>query len=362
MFTICIIFFLFITLFSISSKSKNDTVLLIWATTLLYIPFLSLLVGLNRTSPDIGAYLRYFINSPTVLSKDFWEYTKETHSEIGYDTLAGIVKIFTNSATTFLVLFCFISLVLRYNFYKKFISIQDFAIVFFGFLAHEFIRKDCIQIRNGFASAIVLYSLISLYKKKRLKFVCYVFFACCFQATAIVALPLVIAQREYTKKYYYFLVFLFVFALFISVVFPIKKIFYILSNAGLLPIRVNEYLFWDQYSRSMSIAHPILLKQVVITLFFFISQKRILKRESDVFFFFQIYLVCTVYYLFFRDFEILAGRFGSLFYGVEPVLLILTANYYNRQIFLRKLIIYCMYIGLFGLNIITNNVLPFSLA
>ena len=69
-------------------------------------------------------------------------------------------------------------------------------------------------------------------------------------------------------------------------------------------------------------------------------------EDEKVYFLFQVYLISTIYYLVFRDFEILAARFGSLFYEVECSLLVLMINTSKRNVYIKKnrtfIVLFCI--------------------
>ncbi len=352
-----ILFFDIIAVFSFSDGIKNMLYRKalneqIFAMTLLCLPIFAFLVGVNAQRADYENYLQAFIESPSLFSADFFSYAISQHNEIGYNYFQSFVKTIGGSATAFFVLFCFMSLVFRYKFYVAFLSKRDIVIVFLAFFAHEFLRKDCVQIRNGFASAIVLYSLVALYQGKRFRFVLTVILASCFQMTALVALPLVIARTAVNKKYIKFLRVLFCAACIFTVVFPIKNLLFVFSSVGLLPPAVENYLYWSKYAISMSLFNPQILKQVTICAFI-LKHRRQFFVDKKIFFLFQIYLVSTVYYLVFRDFEILAGRFGSLFYAVEAPILVLIIEKSKKNLFLKKFVLCGFYFFNFALNFAT---------
>lgn len=354
-----ILFFFFVTLFSLFKNNKGLACFCLISVLYTLVLF-SFYVSVNSGTPDYLPYYLYFKSSPSIFSPNFISYSQSTHTEIGYDSVQAFIKSFSNSATLFFWIICFTSLVFRYNFYSFFFKHKsDLCILFFAFFAHEFLRKDCIQIRNGIASAIVLYSLKYLYKKQRIEFMIFVLIAATFQSTALMAFPLIIVQKRQTKIYNKFLIFIFIVSFIFSLFISIKKILQIFQNFGFLPDAVILYLGSSQYSRPLSITNPVLLKQIIISCFFFYRRKKYFDDEQ-LFFFFQVYLVSTVYYLVFRDFEILAGRFGSLFYGIEPLLLLRTVYLTKKNIFIKKLYLCFFYLCFFILNILTNTYLTWN--
>lgn len=351
------IFFLYIFgVLSIDKKYFYHFSLLCLCFAMIFLPPI---VGINSDRADFSEYLKFFTESPNLFSENFFEYAKSQHTELGYNYFQAFCKTFFHSASVFFIIFCFTSFLFRLNFYNKFVSEQDIILCFLAFFSHEFLRKDCVQIRNGFASAIVLFSLYYLYKNKKLKFVLWILIASLFQSTALVALPLVIAKTENSKKYFRFLKILFFVALILTLAFPIKNLLFVMEKVGILPANVANYLYWSEYAKSMSLFNPQILRQFFITAFFFIHSKRYFD-DKKIFFLFQIYLVSTVYYLVFRDFEILAGRFGSLFYAVETPMILLAINKSKHQIFFKKILLMMFYACFLILNFLTYSALGFK--
>lgn len=206
---------------------------------------------------------------------------------------------------------------------------------------------------------MVLFSFYYLFKNKKMKFLFWILIASSFQMTALVALPLVIAKTDYTKKYFRFLKFLFFASLVVTLFFPIKNLLFVVESIGILPSSVTNYLYWSEYAKSMSLFNPQILRQVFITVFFFIYSKCYFD-DKRIFFLFQIYLVSTIYYLVFRDFEILAGRFGSLFYAAETPMILLVINKSKNQVFIKKIFLMMFYACFLILNFLTYNALGFK--
>ena len=359
-----IFFFDFVAILSLSGKYRKSNFqksqsALIFTMVLISISVLSIMVGINTDRADYLPYLHFFEESLSLSDSDFFNYAKSQHTEIGYNYFQALVKTTGGSATLFFVIFCFAGLIFRYKFYSSFISKRDFGIVFLAFFAHEFLRKDCVQIRNGFASALVLYSLVFLYRKQRLYFVFGILLASSFQMTALVALPLLIARTERSAQYEKLLFFLFIVSFAITVLFPIKNLLVVFEKIGFLPPSVANYLYWSEYAKSMSLFNPQLLKQLAICAFI-LKQRRQFFEDKKIFFLFQIYLVSTVYYLVFRDFEILAGRFGSLFYAVEAPMLVLIISRVKKNVFLKKLALCGFYFCFLLLNVKTYTALGWN--
>lgn len=352
------VFFIFVcTIYSIVGKTdsiclRREKSIFIYGLISVSLFILSFLVAINDDRADFSNYLKSFYDAPNILERGYLKYALTQHAEIGYHYFQGISKVLIHSATVYFTIFCLTGLLFRFSFIKHFVDVRDYGIIFFSFLAHEFLRKDCVQIRNGFASAIVLFSLYYLYRGKKKKFVFFVLFAACFQATALVALPLIIAKTHTTKKYNNFLKLLYFLGIILTLFFPIKKVLIICDKTGILPSAIANYLYWSEYSKPMSLYNPQIIRQIVIT-GWILSRRKNLFMDSKIFFLSQMYIVSTFYYLVFRDFEILAGRFGSLFYAVEAPLLVLVIENSGKNLFIKKLLLCIFYLALFLLNVYT---------
>jgi len=334
-----IIVVMIMSFFSIDKKYFGN---LLYFVILMLFAYFPIIVGLNSARPDYAAYIDYFIKLPKFV-------------EPGYIIIAKITKLFTSSVTIFFIIFCLLSFCFRFIFIKYFAYKEDIILVLFAFFAHEFLRKDCVQIRNGIASAIVLFSFIYLYRGQKIKYIFWILIATCFHAVSLIALPLVIFNTTLSKKWLLFLQITLIIFLLFGLFFKIKNILYIFEKLGIIPAKVTNYLYWNEYSRPMPIYHPILLKQIIICFFFlFIKKNMLLYSNVKAIFLFKIYFVSTLYYLFFLDFEIMAGRFGSLFYGVETLFLLQIINSSNiKQKNLWKFGVYLLICIIFIYNILS---------
>jgi len=293
--------------FSIEKKYFGNLYYFVVFIFFIYFP---IIVGINSARPDYDAYVDYFHRLPEFV-------------EPGYGIFASIIKFFTNSATIFFIIFCFLSFCFRFYAIKFFVFKEDIILTLFAFLGHEFLRKDCIQIRHGIASAIVLCSLVFLFRKQKKMFCLLILIASSFHVVSVIALPLILFNTHISKKWIRFMQCIFLIIIFSTLFFKIKDILYVFDRLGLIPKRAANYLYWTRYSKPMPIYHPVVLKQIILCFFFLFIKKNILFYSNEkAVFLFKVYFVSTLYYLFFLDFEILAGRFGSLFSGVEVMFLL----------------------------------------
>lgn len=351
-YTTIFIFFIFSIPSAFTSKCTKEVRILFYFIAISFIPLFAILVGLNSDRADYTNYLNYFIEAPKLDGNNLIYSFTHSHYELGYSFFQSCIKTVIDSPTVYFILICFISLDYRKKFYKKTCDKEDLMILFFSFLAHEFLRKDCIQIRNGIASAMVLLGIFYLYRGKKKLFIFNILLACSFHMAAIVALPLIILETKYSSRIYNFYKVIFFLALLISLFLPLRKILTMLSAFGIIPAKLNIYLMWADYLVPMKFTNPFLLKQVAIVMFILVRRKKAI-QDDKTFFFFQAYVICTVYYLVFRDLEILAARFGSLFYGVETPLLLCLIKQSNRNVNIKKFYLLLFYFVLFFYNYLT---------
>lgn len=347
-----IIFVMIISLFSIEKKYFGNLYYFIVFMLFIYFP---IIIGVNSARPDYDGYVAYFYRLPKIFSPDYFVNFNETRLELGYALFTGIIKFFTNSATIFFIILCFLSFCFRFYFVKYFVHKEDIILVLFAFLAHEFLRKDCIQIRNGIASAMILFSLVFLFRKQKKIFCLMVLIASSFHSVAIIALPLIIFNAHISKKWMRIMQCIFLIVVISTFFFKIKEVLYIFNRLGIIPKRAANYLYWTQYSKPMPIYHPVVLKQIMICFFFlFIKEKILFYSNEKAIFLFKVYFVSTLYYLIFLDFELLAGRFGSLFSGVETLFLLqIIQSNTIKQKKLMKLSVFFLVCISFIMNLLT---------
>lgn len=352
-----------VSFFSVEKKYFKNFYFPVIFLFFLYFPFIT---GINSARPDYNAYVNIFHELPELFSPGFFSESRASHTELGYNIFTGVIRLFTNSPTIFFILLCFFSFVFRFNAIKHFVHKEDVVLVLFAFFAHEYLRKDAIQIRNGIASAIILFSFISLYKGHRLRFCIWVIMASLFHMVALIALPLVIVinNSSLCKKSLHVMQGALIIAVVSTFFFSITDVLLVFEGLGILPRQITTYLHWYRYNRPLPIYHPVVLKQVILcSLFLFIKNDILFFSNRKAIFLFKIYFISTLYYLVFLDFEILAGRFGSLFHGVETLFLLQIINTDAvKQKQLMKLAVFVLICSSFIMNWITfSSVLSFEM-
>jgi len=349
---------------SLFSTEKKYFKYLFYPVFLLFFIYFPFITGVNSARPDYIGYVEIFHSIPALFSPGFFSELRETNIELGYAIFTSIVKFFTNSATIFFILLCFFSFVFRFRAIENFVRKEDIILVLFAFLAHEFMRKDAIQIRNGIASAILLYSFVSLHKGNKMHFCIWVFVASMFHQVALIAMPLVVINNIIlNNKTIRIMQLVLVLALIGTFLFSIHYIFSVLGNIGILPRRISIYI-GSRFDIPMPIYHPVILRQIILcSLILLVKKELLLASGNTAFFLFKIYFISTLYYLIFLDFELLAGRFGALFNGVE-VLFLLQIIYSDavKQKKLMKLALFLLTCTTFIMNWITfSPVLSFEM-
>lgn len=344
---IFIYFFGFIVLFDTIFKAKYLTINS--KTTMLTLFLFAIMVGGNTDRGDYIMYYNLFKESVVIGDASFLDFVTSQHTQIGYNILQAIIKTLIDSSSFFFIVFAFLGMILRYYFYKSFISIQDIGIVIFAFLVHEFLRKDCVQIRNGFASAMVLFSIVYAYKGQKKIAALLIFLGMTFHTAALVALPILFIKKDTSEKYEMFIIIVFTSVLTMSALGIFDNI---IRNLLSKSAEAQQYLDSGIYGEQrMSLSNPIILKQLIISLFLLYNRKKYFE-DKLIFFLSQIYLLSTIYYYFFNCMEIFSARFGSLLYAVEAPLLLLLIYKSKTNIQPKKICLCILYFILLFYNTI----------
>lgn len=150
---------------------------------------------------DTGAYTRIFDRLPK-LSTNFLNVSRDTHGEIGFKVLIGGLKTLGFKQVQSLFVIIIVSaLLLNRNSLRKYTPY--FYTSFFLYICFYFFGREMGQIRQGLATAIVLFSIRFIIDRKLLQFIITVFVAASFHASSLVILPFYfIAHKEFSRKHY----------------------------------------------------------------------------------------------------------------------------------------------------------------
>lgn len=162
-------------LFKSSLKKYIQYLLFIWCIILIFI------AGLRVDTADYKAYVNLFNWTPDIIDiimNNQWDFFISTREEIGYLLLNSLVKLFTDESSFLFLIVATISISLYYKCIKAYAIYPLISLlIYFSFI---YCVKELVQIRQGIAIAIFLYSLRYLIDNNFKKFILCIWLASCF--------------------------------------------------------------------------------------------------------------------------------------------------------------------------------------
>ncbi len=335
LFFIIICFFALLVIFKIS---KFETFLIF----ILAIFSLILFCGLRTESNDYDGYREIFSQVPSMVDLSYeWIISKSVNVEYGFIILSSFIKLFSNNVVCLMLVVASMSIILNsYVIWKLSPYVFLSLLLYFS---HNFILKETIQIRQGLASAIILYGFYK--QNNKLLVFLLVMVAGSIQSSAyLVFIPLYFAYKNITNNQYYMIL---ITVIILTVIFSGRHLFESILNLFGLPDSISGYLGWEEHDFKLGFFSPILIKQILIfsVLLYFRNQ---LKDKFRYFnFIFNFYFFSTLWYIYFNDFAIIAGRVSNLFSVGEIILIpmLITILLPRQRIYL--------YLSIIGLGAIT---------
>lgn len=309
------LFFTIIGLFSILvifKINKFET----FSLFILAILFLILFCGLRTESNDYDGYKEIFSQVPSFADLNYeWLINKSINVEYGFIILSSFIKFFSSNVVYLMLVVATLSIFLNsYVIWK--VSPYVFLSLLLYF-SHNFILKETIQIRQGLASAIILYAF---YKhNNKLLVVLLVLLAGSIQSSAYLTLiPLYFAYKKITNKQFYLI---FVIFIFLTFIYSGRHLFESVLNLFGLPESISGYLGWEEHDFKIGFFSPILIKQILIFSVLLYFRNQLKDKYLHFNFFYNFYFFSTLWYIYFNDFAIVAGRVSNLFSVGEIILI-----------------------------------------
>lgn len=280
--------------------------------------YLALFAGLRvGVGPDQASYVEIFNAVPNIFDISEYNSLFSIHGEYGYLFINMIVKIFSDNPSFIFVLVAFFAVLLNINSYLLYSN--NTLLCIFIYFVHGFMYREMIQIRQGVASAIVLFAVRYIVDRKFAKYFIAILLATSFHFGAIIALIAYFIYKPQVKKKSLYL--LLIIAILTSEIHFIMPMLVFLSAFNVLPSQLTTYIGWDLYNYSLGgLKNPTTFKQVLICLICFYYYKNLVSTSQYFKPMLYMYLMSTVWLLVFNDFAILAGRTGSYLSVCEPIL------------------------------------------
>ncbi|NHQ85977.1 EpsG family protein [Iodobacter sp. HSC-16F04] len=308
---------------------------------------LSFFAGLRSVDADYAVYADIFNEIPYINTFSL-STTTDIHGEIGFLFFGSIVKSLGLGFESFVFLCALVSVSLVVLSAKKLSYNPVLSLLFY--FSHVFLLREMIQIRAALAVAIVLFSFsisISVWKR-----VVFILFSTLFHSGAIIIIPFYLLLRKTVFKWDVFLL-IFGVSLLASNVGVAKPLIHLLTNVGLLPQAVANYVEWDLYNYHLStFTNPVVWKAVIV-LYFLRNFDRTQLGDS-LYVIRNIYASGLIFMLLFSDFAIIAGRISTfLFFG--EIMLISWAFLYKNRKFSAVLLVVLLSLMQLTLNLYVNE-------
>lgn len=354
------IFFTILTSFCLlfpSFTKEKDYNITLYLFIVFTLSILVLFAGLRFGSNDYLGYVQIYNNIPPLheLSSN-WLNSQDLNVEIGFIFFCSFLKMFSSNSILLFLTVASVSVGLNIVAIRK-LSPYIFLSILIYFV-YNFLLKETIQIRQGLASALIMFSF--LFSKNRLKASLIILIACLIQSTAWIALIVLFFSRlnfKETKTYYYIIS-----ATFISaIIFSGRHLFEFLLRIMSLPAGLTAYFGWEEYDYDLGFLSPVLIKQLLICVILLINKAELQKRFPPFIVIFNYYFVSTLWYIYFNDFAIIAGRISNLLSVGEVVLIPMLLSVLPRKHKLTAFAIIIVYCALLlFLNLQGGKIFPYQ--
>jgi hypothetical protein len=323
--------FSFIVFFSLTfpsfSKYKDNT-LDIYFFSIFSGIILIVFAGFRFASNDYNGYVEIYNNIPDFFNlNQKWFIDNNLNVEIGFIYFCSILKLITSNPLILFIAVSTISVTLNFWTINKLSPYIFLSILLY--YVYNYLLKETIQIRQGLTSALLMTSF--LYYNNRIKSLILILFAITVQSTAAIALPFLLLNKILFKKnitYYYILAFVFL----LSIIYSGRNAFEYIMNVMSLPPSLTVYFGWEEFDYNLGYINPILIKQIIISVLLIKNRNELIIKFPHFLMMFNFYIISTLWYMYFNDFAIIAGRISNLLSIGEVILIPMLISISNKNI------------------------------
>lgn len=331
---------------------RRHRILLILFITLAFI------VAFRGKTRDTAVYKNVYDNLEYFNLSSISVFYLQSGMEIGYGYLSYISSIFIDD---YKLVFFIISFGILYSIYKVSTNLKINSIVFFlvYITNYYFFMQQFMQIRQGFATALVFYGAYLLFNKKYLFSISLFIIACSFHQTTFSFIAFILAYlvakplfEKYKTNFFLYI------GIMTGVIFFCKSILIIIPNYF---VRLASYADSD-YSEVLSPFRLTSLRVYVLFIFFSFFYYNYFKHkkkdsysiqiDSFLVFLLVTYAVGLGVRIGFNDFAILSTRLSEFFLFSELFLTSFIFSYKYKD--LKFLILFLFYL-VFQILIVINQ-------
>ncbi len=302
---------------------------------------LAILVGDRGATPDTQIYFDVFkyINNYNLLNPK--EFYVQTGMEIGFGWYSWLLSYLTSSSFLLFSLFSFLNFSFIYKTAKT-LKLPYFYCLLFYIPSAYFFMQQFMQMRQGLAISMVIFSIVRLFQTRT------DIFAWCVLITSFFihqtsGLVFIFAVIFYLLKNNFLLSIdriklTLILAFFVFVI--LFKFFLLNLLVGSFE-RLQSYASTDNYSEDIALfSLPNIRTMFVVSFLLFFSKENVLKRDEYKFFLYLM-VIALAARVGFSEFAIMSGRLSTAFSYVEIfVLPILFLSRFNKVYCLLFAIIY----------------------
>lgn len=315
----------------------------------------------DKVGTDWNQYYYFFTDNNTY--NDF--FYSIYNFEYGYLWLNYLVKIISDQYTIFLLFFTGIICFFKY---KTITKLSSLPLVIF-LLNFSYYRGDIFSVRQSLAIAIVIFSVIYIYRKEPLKFLLIVFIASFFHRTAIIFLPAYwIYYRDFSIKW------LLIVLLGALVIGSSGIIEYFIAHFVGIDVTLLEKMIMyteeqdNNFGREtvgiMGMVYPA-LKKIIYSILFLIFMNKLSKKIDYYKGFFNLFFVSNIIYcLFIFSVPEIAVR-ATIYYNFFEIFLLgsvisISKNIKIRIIIWVLIVMYSYIYYWYGLNRFYELYVPYN--
>lgn len=304
------IFIASIFIFLSLGKDNNEKKIIYYLIGFYFILFLGL-----RGSND--EYSQIYYQIPT-LSLFFSDLFIALEKGPVFALVASFFRSLDLNSQSILFFFAFTSILIRLKYFYKFS--EHYILAFLFYLSHEVIFHEYWQIRQGLSSAMILPMIYYLINNNKKMFFIFYIISSLIHYAGLSAIILLLINKQYKIKTLFFLL---IIAFFMNFIQLSEIMLIYLSNLGLLPAVVQNYIGWDVHYYSIGLTHPKTLQQIITSflILFFLNKNKIYESRKINYLIINTYILSTIFQVVFNDQAVFATRLGGHFYIVEPIVI-----------------------------------------
>lgn len=283
----------------------------------------------------------------------FWQGWGGERFEIGFATIADVLRRFTVNEYSFLFVFAALSVAL------KMVAICRMSPLIWAslliYISNFFILHDMIQMRAAVASGLLLVAVYYVVNRKICQFLLVASFAVLFHYSAILIFPLWFLHTSKCNKWFY-IGLIIVSYLFVGII-PITLIGNLIRYIHIEDIELLWYSYEDTLGEYLNIFNAVFLSRILIcfSLLLYIQKIALVNKYAVIWV--KVYAISLSLFVLLSDFPTAAIRISQLYQIVEILLIPMLLYAFSRILLIGRLMLFCIALFFLLFNIFYNEYL-----